>query len=239
MPSRKGTSSHAPEEIVVEGRPYAWLRSRLQEFAAAIEDKAYEPPSCDIGDPASADDLVAVEKEIGRMIPRELREFFLEFASSISFSWTLPNESSEWLPDELSEVQFGEFTLSLKEVLSLLDGWELWQRSAFANPEPVIPGFPPYAFEDSFPIIGTLTGDLIVLASGGPKEGDVYFLGHDASGLHWYPLASSFHEFLNVWTRLGCVGPEDTCLEPFYDFSKECLSYTGETAEEWRRSVGI
>ncbi len=49
-------------------------------------------------------------------------------------------------------------------------------------------------------------GDLLAIDLEKESYGKVVYLSHDGSDLHGYVMANSFAEFLEEYTKLGCVG---------------------------------
>lgn len=58
-------------------------------------------------------------------------------------------------------------------------------------------------------------------------------LSHDGSDLHGYVMANSFAEFLEEYTKLGCIGGEDWQWEVFTNNHTTPIDSTCENAKKW------
>lgn len=58
-------------------------------------------------------------------------------------------------------------------------------------------------------------GDLLAIDLEKESYGKVVYLSHDGSDLHGYVMAISFAEFLEEYTKLGCIGGKDWQWEVF------------------------
>jgi hypothetical protein len=85
------------------------------------------------------------------------------------------------------------------------------------------------------PFIAVPNGDFIAFSKtivNGCSE--VIYLSHDDGRLHGRRLAGTFVEFISRWSNIGCVGPEDWQLVPFYDFERGQISFDSPSVLKWK-----
>ncbi len=173
------------------------------------------------------------EEQIGRSIPGEIKKLGLSTALSLRFSWTLKHEASDPLV-RMAAASGGEFEYDLNNLT--LDSWESGWKDAFENPEDYgLDAASKYAFDELFPFLELITGDVIALVSKGEYLGDVIYLNHEGGELVLGRLASSLEEFLNTWVSLGCPGPDFCELEDFFDSETQTLSLRKVESQEWAK----
>jgi hypothetical protein len=65
------------------------------------------------------------------------------------------------------------------------------------------------------------------------------YLSHDGGEGHGRVLGYSILDFIDRWTRVACVGPEDGLLAPFLHRDRPYLDPAGELALSWRAWFGL
>lgn len=68
--------------------------------------------------------------------------------------------------------------------------------------------------------------------------GNIVYLSHDGSELHGYVMANSFTQFLDEYTRLGCVGGEDWQWETFTNNQITTIDSQCDNAKLWLKTIG-
>lgn len=63
-----------------------------------------------------------------------------------------------------------------------------------------------------------------------------YYL--DGSDLHGYVMANSFFEFIEEYTKLGCIGSEDWRREAVTDNQTTPIDSNCDNAKKWFEIVG-
>ena len=86
----------------------------------------------------------------------------------------------------------------------------------------------------SLPIIKLANGDYIALVA--DKDEEVYYLAHDDSSR---PIARSFEEFMDHWTRLGLIGPEIWILQNYFDEDSSLLSAESDLGKKLIKRMGL
>lgn len=189
-----------------------------------------------IGSPASVDDVAAIETRIGVQFPHTLVNFWIGCSSAVKLRWCFDEPIQ--FDDVDGTLLWGNVDFDLDHFVRLWNRWEAW-RDSYDNWQNYACNYPKLTFADLFPIIDVESGDLIVMATKSPDAGRIYYQSRCSSRLDWCPLGRSFEDFMERWCSLGCVGPDDDMLLPFYDFDRGELDVNGERARLWREHLGI
>ena len=175
-----------------------------------------QPPRFDIDRPATAGEVEAMERQIGRPLPAAFRRVLLDVARAVRVEWQLPEEVSP--PEDFGDIFAGECLWDLKEVPALLDHHQSWIDS-FDEAT----GWPAdwwnAKWHKTFPVLDVGTGDQIAIDLDHARTGGgepVVYLSHDGDDtLRGAELGASFEDYIDRLTRLGCVGSEGWQLEVF------------------------
>ncbi|MGL4596270.1 MAG: SMI1/KNR4 family protein [Bacteroidia bacterium] len=170
-----------------------------------------------IDKPATLAEIEAVEKQIGKSIPNDLKELFL-LSAHVEFSYQFDETLSEefrqnfsgdiyWNLHNLVE-QYHFFQEFMKASLDI----ELNDREAVAITEKV--------WQDKWPLIDVPNGDVIAV---GCNPSEVVYFSHEGDTMHGKILGTNLWNFLDFYSRIGFAGSEDWQLEPFFDFEKDSM----------------
>lgn len=207
------------------------MDSLLEEFRELHKKllKAGHEATLKIDPPATLAEVESKENENKRKFPDPLREFFLNSSKSFVFDWSIDEERAE-IPEKFHELTFGECNFILDR--HSLINWAAWEHS-YTHPQYYGGGKTPrFRFEDLFPLLEPVNGDVIALHKiSGAFE--VVFLDHESGEIDEAILGDSFSEFLHDWITIGCVGPESWLIEPFV--VGERLDVHTEVAAEYRQ----
>ena len=218
---------------------YQQLLARIRSLSDSIRPMCDNGLTCQISPCATAEEVAAVETEINRELPSVLRDFFLNCSAKVDFDWYLDLEKlSDDLPDVLERVTFGAFTFDLSLAKSDWVNWTDW-RDCIEHPERYAAGPFRYTYDQLFPVISIMNGDLIAVVTSGDDHGRIIYLDHEGGSLDQAVLAEDFDTFLDTWLSLCCPGPEGWLLEPFYDTDLRRLSATCGNAQIWRSLIGL
>lgn len=212
-----------------------WLRQmeRTLEGASALE--ADNINRLEVLPPASREEIVAVEATLGRKLPDDLVWFFSEISAGVDFYWSLLFTD---LPEELRNVLNGQFRLSLAGLRTELVNWSGWE-DLFLHPEDYDVAALEYAFEQVFPLLSDMGGDMVILVTDGPHRGNVVYLNHEGESFDRAVLGPTLQEFLDTWIGLACPGPDYGAWKVFYDTEAQRLSMEGDAARQWRSLLGL
>ena len=82
----------------------------IKSYQKINEEAYYKAEPC--ADEAS---IKAVENRIGMTLPKQLRDFFLNYSQCFEMNAFLPEEFSDSLPKELKELFAAHYVISLEE----------------------------------------------------------------------------------------------------------------------------
>lgn len=179
-------------------------------------------------DPPAPEALSTAAEDAGRPLPPALLE--LVAGGALRGSWHLENPVS--LPHRTREATWGGLNLSVEEVVIAEKARLVWVEKCFPNRSDEYD----VVWHDKFAFHTVPNGDVLAIGDG---DGAVYYLSHDSGEGHGVLLGPSIFEFLDRWSQLGFVGPEDWVLLPFLDESRTGLDPLGSAAREWRAVLGI
>lgn len=93
-------------------------------------------------------------------------------------------------------------------------------------------------WHDKLGIIEVRNGDVVAIDVSRTPAPVVYLSRDDGEG-HGLVLGTDFSDFIDRWTRIGCVGPEDWTWLPFCADSEPALDPDSAAAATWRRWMGL
>ena len=209
----------------------------LNLFLEKIETLGGNIDPLTIGEPATEEEIKAVEEQLGYILPSYFREVLLENTAHLDFYWDINDITDEGdisLPDKLVEIFRGQLLFGLDLLLDYEDDRKGWVKEVY----------PDYNNEYdrvwhnkmSFHQVGN--GDYIAIELEPENYGKVVYLSHDGSENHGLYIGSNFKEFLMNYAAIGCIGGEDWQWEPFYTKGKG-IDPTSENAQAWYKVLGI
>ena len=209
----------------------------LNLFLEKIETLGGNIDPLTIGEPATEEEIKAVEEQLGYILPSYFREVLLENTAHLDFYWDINDITDEEdisLPDKLVEIFRGQLLFGLDLLLDYEDDRKGWVKEVY----------PDYNNEYdrvwhnkmSFHQVGN--GDYIAIELELENYGKVVYLSHDGSENHGLYIGSNFKEFLMNYAAIGCIGGEDWQWEPFYTKGKG-IDPTSENAQAWYKVLGI
>lgn len=210
------------------------LRRLLEDVRAA----GGEVVKWRIDPPATRAELAAAERALGRRIPADLAEFFLEATRGLDVCWGLELDRGPG-SDAFGGVLGGSATLDLAQLDPLLESWSSWE-AAFRDPAAHAGNRVDLTLADYaklFPIEVAGNGDVVVLVTEGEERGFVVLLDHEGGDFDRAVLGRSLREFLCAWLSLGCPGPESFTLEDLYDHGEQRLTVGSTRARLWLRAI--
>ncbi len=179
--------------------------------------------------PARPEDVAEVERQLGRELPASLQRTFLEFSAGFEFGWSLPDE-----PLPPFHIHRGGFCIRLDWLADLEKERKDWVEAVFSDP-----GDPYHsAWHNKLAVISVNNGDLIGIDLGS-ADGCVVYMTHDGGeDMQGMVLGMNFDDFMERWSRLGCVGPDGWYLEHFVE-GADGINPLGDNANAWRRWFGL
>jgi len=232
-PGRGNNVEHfLSEQEVVE--PYnRWVRCWWSTLEG-VKSLGAEASSLLIEFPAEEDEVLAVERALGRKLPASLRRTFREFSSGFEFNWLFYDEDDKVVPSPVERVYSGGFEkIELNRLVKAEEERQSWIQAVFSDPHD------PYdaVWHNTLLVISVGNGDYIGIDMQS-DDGFVTYVSHEGyEALHGKVLANNFLDFMSRWSLLGCVGPEDWQLEVFVDGNG--LNPFGEKGRVWRKWLGL
>lgn len=178
---------------------------------------------------ATQHQVAQVESKLGHQLPWSLRQAFLNFSAGFEFSWFLP-ENAEVPFREIYSGGFEE--IGLDSIIASEESRKKWIERAFRNPNN------PYdaVWHNKLAFTGPANGDLIAIDRATDR---VVYLSHDGHELHGKVLGVDFTNFMDHWSRLGCVGPAGWEIQPFVAEGDNGIDSHGISARKWRFWFGM
>lgn len=206
---------------------------RWKNTLASIEKIGGETEELIISDKASIEDIKKVETLIENELPHSFKKVLTQFASSVYFSWSLPDNFN--LPTQLKGIFCGECIWSLDKLSSIVDSQKSWVKECFSNPNDEYDK----VWHNKLAFIEVVNGDFISFDLEYMPDPPVVYLSHDGDISNGYILGDNFFDFIDKWTMLGCVGTEDWQMEPFIDSPTSGLNAYCDNAFKWRALIDL
>ena len=177
-----------------------FFRNRLKELGGFTKEFTCE-------EVAKEEDILKLEEELGYSLPIEFRKALEEISSEIYFYWSIldSEDDSLSLPEEFEDIFSGELSFGIDLTLSCEESRKGWIDNCFPDYDD------PYdkIFHNKLAFHESEYGDFFAIDLEKDSYGKVVFLSHEGDDLNGYVMANSFSEFLEEYTRLGCVGGEE------------------------------
>lgn len=183
------------------------LASSWRAVARSVKARGGAAKRIAVGKPAREASVRKVEKEIGASIPVSFRRVLRTIASRAHFEWRLPDEPSDTRAEfayaaGFAPPAYGMISWDLSSLARLDQERQGWAEVSST----------PLRWRNTLPFHGLSNGDLLAIDL---RSGSVVYLDHDEGPMHGRRLGASFESFVEVFTSLGCPGPEYWELEPF------------------------
>lgn len=187
-----------------------------------------------VEEPASIAEVEALENRIGRKLPLQIRDFFLQYSKKCEFSAWLPDDFE--LPGELDEIFSAAFLISLEEFVDAENDRKSWVERCFTNEEDEYDA----VWYHKLGFMNVPNGDVIALDV---KESEtnppVVYLSHDDGEGHGYILGKDFNTYFEQLLLVGACGNEYWQMLPFCLDEKSGIVSNCENAKEYRRIIGL
>lgn len=180
---------------------------------------------------AKEEDILKLEEELGYSLPIEFRQALKEISSHLEFFWDIYIEGKQILPlpSELVEISAGNLHFGIDLIPIFEESRKGWVDICYPNYDNLYDKI----FHNKLAFHKVENGDLLAIDLEKESYGKVVYLSHDGSDLHGYVMANSFAEFLEEYTKLGCVGGEDWQWEAFTNNHTTPIYSTCENAKKW------
>ena len=143
-----------------------------------------------ISEPATEEELILKEKELGMKIPNSFRDVLLSFSKRVNFRWHMPDEVN--IPKEFGGIFSAELSWDIEYFENLNELAESIEDDEIED----------CGLKDKLQISETGNGDIITL----DIEGKVIYWDHETCETTY--LAGNFMEYLYKMTELYGIGKE-------------------------------
>ena len=204
-------------------------KSLWEQAAQGCRNRGGHVVTLTVAPPASESAVQEIEARLGQRIPASLREFFLHHSAEVAVYWQLDDE-----PDVpgLGGIACGEAKWSLAALPEVVASHQKWIDVAWNDPTDEYDR----VWHGKFAFQAVPNGDMfaIDLAS----QAVVYLSCEDGEG-HGFLLGADFIDFVDRWSALGLVGPEDWQWIPFTPTPDSFLLPDSEAGLSWRSWLGL
>jgi ankyrin repeat protein len=191
-----------------------WLE-RLQWMESRARARDWSLTPLHILPPATPAEIKAIESAHDVQFPKALREVLLHFSAGIAFGWRASDIDQP--AGALSSFYIGGMRDTLWDLRHIdeyaIGNFRNWQTYYFADPDADEHDYeepnPESMWEHQFPIASLANGDMLTIDCALDGEPVRYF-SHEIEGLHGHIIAATFYSFIDEYTRLGCVGSEQS-----------------------------
>ncbi len=211
-----------------------WInwRERFNAALQACEQKNGECERIIIHEPATTEQVEAVETELGQPLPTSFKEVLINFSARVELRWSLPDDL--YPPDPFSGIFRGELNWDLAWLIDLEKNRQGWIKHVFPNVDD------PYdrVWHDKLAFESIANGDMLALdlkVDGSP----VVYLDHGGCDFHGTVLGHNFIDFIDRWSMLGFPGPECMQFQKFVNSRTNGIEPNGENAVKWKKWFGL
>ncbi len=187
-----------------------------------------------VEEPASITEVEEVENKLGRRLPLQIKEFFLQYSRNCEFSAYLPDDFE--LPKELKSIFSAGFLISLEEFAYIEEARKDWVEECFPDEDDEYDA----VWHHKLGFMHVPNGDMIAFDV---KESEtnppVVYLSHDNGDGHGYILGKDFNTYFEQLLLVGACGNEDWQILPFCLNVKSGIVSDCENAKEYRRLIGL
>lgn len=212
---------------------YSEVIENWKSFADAVKAIGGNIQAFTIEEPATKEEVLALEEKLGCSLPASLEEVLLNFSRKVEFCWFFPDKFE--LEGELSVIFSGDRHWSLDWLYDFNESKNGWIKECFPNKEHLYDAV--WHNKLAFHEVGN--GDYLAIDLSSPDAEPVVYLSHDDGAGHGVELAKNFKDFICESSLIGCVGGEDWQQLPFIENGKKYLDGNCKNAIRFRKIFGI
>ncbi len=202
-------------------------QERFKKSLQACNKKSGKCRELIVANPASEQQIFAIESELGTHLPANFRNVLQNFSAHVEMTWQLTRETD--IPPLLRGIFRGDCRWDVSRIIDLEKERLDWVKNCYPNPNDSYDRVwhNKLAFQD-IPNGNMLALDLSI------KDSPVVYLSHDGSSFHGTILGKSFSDFIERWSLVGFAGAEDWQLEKFVNDKQNGIDPFCEKAKLWR-----
>lgn len=222
-----------PEHELVAGRDLGTAWQRRWKAAVRACERRGGTGSVRVGRTLERAQLATIESELGFAIPDSLADLFTRVAADVDVSWRLPENCEP--PSPFTELAWGGCAWDARRLPELEGIRRGWVEAVFPDRDDEYDR----VWRDKLAILDVANGDLVAVDISRADRAPVVYLSHDCGEGHGRVLGHSVLDFIDRWTLVGCIGPEDWLMKPFLHADEPYLDVLGDTARAWRAWFGV
>ncbi|PEJ58789.1 SMI1/KNR4 family protein [Bacillus sp. AFS002410] len=208
---------------------YELIINRVKAIASRIKEIGGEVQEVIIDEPASIEQIIKTEEQLGIKLPESFKKVLIEFSGNFSLRWFLPDHMEQ--PNEFREIFCGTPHWSLELLLQSEEDRMGWVENVFPNPEDEYD----VVWHNKLAFCEVGNGDYLAFDLKNSVDAPIVYLSHDDGEGHGYKIANNFVEFIDHWSRLAFVGCEDWQWIPFTTSPESGIEPDGEAAKRFRK----
>ncbi|WP_346780829.1 SMI1/KNR4 family protein [Paenibacillus sp. PastM-2] len=124
----------------------------------------------------------------------------------------------------------GDFSWSIKSIVAAEEERKGWEQQVFSDLDDEYDR----VWHNMLGFMAVGNGDFVAFDLSVPADPPVVYLSHDGGDGHGYSLGDNFMDFMDRWSKIGCVGCEDWQLIPFMDSPVSGILPDSDNAKLWR-----
>ncbi|MEV5027944.1 SMI1/KNR4 family protein [Paenibacillus sp. LPE1-1-1.1] len=209
----------------------------IKVFIKAIEFIGGEVDGYLIKPSVSISVIKSVEEELGVSLPESFIKVISEFISGMEMVWSLPDDDEREvpIPEVLKGISASNFSWSIENIINVEKGRKRWEQEVFSDEEDEYDR----VWHNKLGLMEVGNGDYIAFDLSISNDPPVVYLSHDDGEGHGYILGHNFIDFIDKWTKIGCVGCEDWQLLPFMEGPSTGIQPDLPNAQLWRNWLNI
>ncbi|MFJ7954225.1 SMI1/KNR4 family protein [Lysinibacillus sp. NPDC096418] len=204
------------------------IRNRIDAIASRIKAIGGEVQEVIIDEPASLEQIIKVEEQLGVKLPASFKKVLIEFSGNFSLRWFLPDNMEQ--PNEFREIFCGTPHWGLELLPQFEEDRIGWIENVFPNPEDDYD----VVWHNKLAFCEVGNGDYLAFDMNNDDDASIVYLSHDDGAGHGYKISNNFLEFIDDWSRIAFVGCEDWQWLPFTTNPESGIAGNGEAAKRFR-----
>lgn len=209
------------------------FKKRIELTADRIEEIGGKVQEIIIEDPATEEQILSVERELGVLLPESFKNILLNFSAAFRFRWYFPDDFK--LSNQYREIFSGRADWNLNDLVEIDKGRREWIEHVFPNPEDDYDK----VWHNKLAFLEVENGDYFAFDLSEAGRHPIVYLSHDDGAGHGYVIANNFIELIDNWSRICFVGSEDWQWMPFVQSSESGILPCSDSAIEFRKLLKI
>src|SRR5262249_30387477 len=177
---------------------------------------------------AREEEVLDVESRLRIRLPRSFRDVILNYSAEVDIEWQLPDGGEH--TGEFSKIYAGECRWSLESLPDLVESHQILIDSAFTDPTDDYDR----VWWNKLPFLKVGNGDMVAIDTAIEGAEPVVYLSHEDGPGHGVWLGSSFADYIERLSLIGCPGAEDWQWIPFVDGPRSLLLPSSPKGLAWR-----